>query len=99
MIETVEGYENLDAILDVPEVDGAFLGPNDLAISHSGSTEGAGASPRDLEMIEADRGCLRGAETSRQAPSPGEARMRIAGRSSDTRSSGSARTRPCSRRG
>ncbi len=52
MIETVEGYENLDAILDVPGVDGAFLGPNDLAISHSGSTEGAGTSPRDLEMIE-----------------------------------------------
>jgi 4-hydroxy-2-oxoheptanedioate aldolase len=52
MIETVEGHENLDAILDVPGVDGAFLGPNDLAISHSGSTEGAGSSARDLEMIE-----------------------------------------------
>jgi 4-hydroxy-2-oxoheptanedioate aldolase len=52
MIESVEAYENLDAILDVPGVDGAFLGPNDLAISHSGSTEGAGTSPRDVEMIE-----------------------------------------------
>jgi 4-hydroxy-2-oxoheptanedioate aldolase len=52
MIETVEAVANLDAILDVPGVHGAFVGPNDLAISHSGSGDGAGRSPRDIEMIE-----------------------------------------------
>jgi len=52
MIETVEAYENLEAILDVPGVGGVFVGPNDLAISHAGGNEGAGQSPRDVEMIE-----------------------------------------------
>jgi len=52
MIETVEAFENLESILDVPGVHGAFVGPNDLAISHSGSGEGAARSPRDVKMIE-----------------------------------------------
>jgi 4-hydroxy-2-oxoheptanedioate aldolase len=66
MIETVEAYANLDSILEVKGVHGAFVGPNDLAISHSGSGEGAGRSPRDVEMIEriaqacADRGLVAG---------------------------------------
>ncbi len=51
MIETVEGVDNLDDILDVPGVDGALVGPNDLSISHSGDTAGAASSPRDVEMI------------------------------------------------
>src|SRR5206468_7835530 len=42
MIETHEAVENVDAILEVPGVDGVFVGPNDLAISHSGASEGAG---------------------------------------------------------
>jgi 4-hydroxy-2-oxoheptanedioate aldolase len=32
-IETVEAVENLDAILDVPGVDGVFVGPSDLALT------------------------------------------------------------------
>jgi 4-hydroxy-2-oxoheptanedioate aldolase len=52
MIETEEAFENLDAILEVPGVDGVLVGPNDLAISHTGSNAGAGRSPRDVEMIE-----------------------------------------------
>ena len=52
MIETVEAVENLGSILDVPGVDGVVVGPNDLAISHSGGNEGAGTSPRDVELIE-----------------------------------------------
>lgn len=52
MIETVEAYENLEAILDMPGVGGVFVGPNDLAISHAGENEGAGRSPKDVEMIE-----------------------------------------------
>jgi 4-hydroxy-2-oxoheptanedioate aldolase len=51
MIETVEAVENLEAILDVPGVDGVFVGPNDLAISHSGANDGAGTSQGDVEMI------------------------------------------------
>ncbi len=52
MIETVEAYENLGEILDTPGIGGVFVGPNDLAISHAGGNEGAGRSPRDVEMIE-----------------------------------------------
>jgi len=33
MIETAEALDNLDAILDVPGVDGIYVGPTDLAIS------------------------------------------------------------------
>jgi len=52
MVETIDAVEALDAMLDVPGVDGVFVGPNDLAISHSGANEGAGRSERDVEMIE-----------------------------------------------
>jgi 4-hydroxy-2-oxoheptanedioate aldolase len=33
MIETVEGLRNLDAILAVPDIDGVYIGPMDLAMS------------------------------------------------------------------
>ncbi|HEY8612670.1 MAG TPA: aldolase/citrate lyase family protein, partial [Roseomonas sp.] len=33
MIETKEALDNLDAILDVPGVDGIYIGPTDLGIS------------------------------------------------------------------
>jgi 4-hydroxy-2-oxoheptanedioate aldolase len=33
MIETVEAVTNLDSILSTPDLDGIFIGPNDLAIS------------------------------------------------------------------
>jgi 4-hydroxy-2-oxoheptanedioate aldolase len=52
MIETYQAVDDVDAILDVPGVDGVFVGPNDLAISHSGANAGAGTSERDVEMIE-----------------------------------------------
>jgi 4-hydroxy-2-oxoheptanedioate aldolase len=35
-IETKNGIENLDAIVDVPGVDGAYIGPQDLSLSHDG---------------------------------------------------------------
>jgi len=53
MIETVEAVEQLDAILAVPGLDGVFVGPHDLAISHAGTNAQAGVSPRDVEMITA----------------------------------------------
>lgn len=33
MIETSDGLANLDAILDVPGIDGVFVGPNDLSLA------------------------------------------------------------------
>jgi 4-hydroxy-2-oxoheptanedioate aldolase len=52
MIETEQAVLNLDAILDTPGVDGVFVGPNDLALSHAGNNEGAGSSAKDVGMIE-----------------------------------------------
>jgi 4-hydroxy-2-oxoheptanedioate aldolase len=52
MVETLEAFENLDEILDVPGVDGVMVGPNDLAISHTGTNAGAGVDPTDVGMIE-----------------------------------------------
>jgi 4-hydroxy-2-oxoheptanedioate aldolase len=60
MVETVEAFENLEAILEVPGVDCVFVGPNDLAISHTGATAVAGGSERDVAMIrEIAAACLR----------------------------------------
>jgi len=52
MMETAEGVENLDQIIAVPGLDGVLVGPNDLAISHSGTNAGAATADRDLELIE-----------------------------------------------
>jgi 4-hydroxy-2-oxoheptanedioate aldolase len=51
MVETVEAFENLEAILEVPGVDSVLVGPNDLAISYTGANTGAGRSERDVAMI------------------------------------------------
>ena len=52
MMETAEGVGNLEEIVAVPGLDGVLVGPNDLAISHSGTNAGAAASAHDLELIE-----------------------------------------------
>jgi 4-hydroxy-2-oxoheptanedioate aldolase len=36
MIETRSGLDHIDEILSVPGVDGAYIGPNDLSVSHGG---------------------------------------------------------------
>ncbi|MFE2998727.1 HpcH/HpaI aldolase/citrate lyase family protein [Nocardia sp. NPDC059246] len=51
MVETVEAVANIDAILDVAEVDGVFVGPKDLAISRTGHVANAIDSPESLEMF------------------------------------------------
>ncbi len=51
MIETADAVGRVNDILDVPGVDGVLVGPNDLAISHSGETTGAAKSEKDVEMI------------------------------------------------
>jgi 4-hydroxy-2-oxoheptanedioate aldolase len=52
MVETIEGVENLDAILDVPGVDGVMVGPNDLAISHAGTNKDCTIDPKNLGLIQ-----------------------------------------------
>jgi 4-hydroxy-2-oxoheptanedioate aldolase len=52
MMETAEGVENLNEIVAVPGLDGVLVGPNDLAISHSGHNTGAARSEHDLALIE-----------------------------------------------
>jgi 4-hydroxy-2-oxoheptanedioate aldolase len=49
MIETALGVENVEEIVNVPGVDGVFLGPSDLAISL-----GVGPSMVPVEGIHAD---------------------------------------------
>lgn len=43
MIESKQAVGNLDAILDVPGIDGVFVGPNDLSLTYGG---GVGCNPQ-----------------------------------------------------
>ena len=52
MVETLQAFENLDSILNVPGLDGVVVGPFDLTISYTGQTAGAASSARDVAMIE-----------------------------------------------
>jgi 4-hydroxy-2-oxoheptanedioate aldolase len=52
MMETAEGVENLEEIIAVPGLDGVLIGPNDLAISHSGTNAGAATAELDRALIE-----------------------------------------------
>jgi len=52
MMETAAGVENLEEIIAVPGLDGVLIGPNDLAISHSGTNAGAATAERDRALIE-----------------------------------------------
>ena len=36
MIETADGVRNLDEICGTPGLDGLYIGPNDLSLSHGG---------------------------------------------------------------
>jgi 4-hydroxy-2-oxoheptanedioate aldolase len=51
MVETIEGVDNLEEIVQVPGVDGVLVGPNDLCISYTGDTAGAARSDRDVSML------------------------------------------------
>ncbi len=52
MIETREGLENIDEILSVPGVDGIYLGPNDLAVTHGLPPSSEGDAPEHRALIE-----------------------------------------------
>ena len=52
MIETREAIENLDSILDLPGLDGAFVGPSDLSISLGVAPSGTPTDPVVTSAIE-----------------------------------------------
>jgi 4-hydroxy-2-oxoheptanedioate aldolase len=52
MIETVEGMAALDEILAVPGVDGVYVGPNDLAVTHGMKPDATASSPEHRRLIE-----------------------------------------------
>ena len=52
MIETVEGLAAMDEILSVPGVDGVFIGPNDLAVTHGMKPDATASAPEHRRLIE-----------------------------------------------
>jgi 4-hydroxy-2-oxoheptanedioate aldolase len=52
MVETIQAFENVDAILKQPGVDGIFVGPRDLSISLGGAPSGLDGSPELREIAE-----------------------------------------------
>jgi 4-hydroxy-2-oxoheptanedioate aldolase len=53
MIETAEGYANLDAIAATPGLDGLYIGPSDLTIGLTGRRYPFGLDRAEPEMIDA----------------------------------------------
>jgi 4-hydroxy-2-oxoheptanedioate aldolase len=52
MIETVEGLAAIDEILSVPGVDGVYVGPNDLAVTHGMKPDATASVPEHRRLIE-----------------------------------------------
>merc|ERR1712013_778092 len=52
MIETAEAIQNLDDILDLEGLDGAFVGPSDLSISLGVAPSGSPTDPRVVAAIK-----------------------------------------------
>jgi 4-hydroxy-2-oxoheptanedioate aldolase len=52
MIETVEGLAALDEILEVPGIDGVYVGPNDLAVTHGMKPDATASDPEHRRLIE-----------------------------------------------
>jgi 4-hydroxy-2-oxoheptanedioate aldolase len=52
MIETAEGMAALEEILDVPGIDGVYVGPNDLAITHGMKPDATASTPAHRQLIE-----------------------------------------------
>lgn len=52
MIETVEGVAALEEIVSVPGVDGVYVGPNDLGITHGLKPDATASDPEHRRLIE-----------------------------------------------
>jgi 4-hydroxy-2-oxoheptanedioate aldolase len=60
MIETRSGLEQLDYILSVPGVDGAYVGPSDLSVAHGGPPVPNSSNPLLCELASrVAEGCRR----------------------------------------
>jgi 4-hydroxy-2-oxoheptanedioate aldolase len=53
MIETAQGFANLDAIAATPGLDGLYIGPSDLTIALTGRRYPFGLDREEPEMVEA----------------------------------------------
>jgi 4-hydroxy-2-oxoheptanedioate aldolase len=53
MIETPGAVASLEEILTVPGVDGVFVGPNDLAVTHEMKPDATASAPKHRQLIEA----------------------------------------------
>jgi len=60
MIETVEGYRNLEEIAQVEGIDGVYIGPIDLTLALYGNDLPIGMDREEPEMIEAIKRILDG---------------------------------------
>jgi 2-keto-3-deoxy-L-rhamnonate aldolase RhmA len=76
LIETVEAYQALDEIMDVPGVDALYIGPADLSASagHLGQWEGPGVAEMVLDIKS--RAATRGLACGVMATSVDNARQR-----------------------
>ena len=76
LIETVEAFQSLDAILAVPGVDAVFVGPADLSASagHLGQWEGPGVA--EMVLAIKDRAAAHGLACGIMATSVENARQR-----------------------
>jgi len=52
MVETVDGLAAVDEILSVPGVDGVYVGPNDLAVTHGMKPDATASAPEHRRLIE-----------------------------------------------
>jgi 4-hydroxy-2-oxoheptanedioate aldolase len=57
MIETVQAVENAEAILAIEEINGCFIGPNDLALSMGLSAKEIGGAAHEAAMQEVLAAC------------------------------------------
>jgi 4-hydroxy-2-oxoheptanedioate aldolase len=53
MIETEDGIANLDEILSTPGIDGAYIGPSDLALALGLPPRGDNDDPKHAETVAA----------------------------------------------
>ncbi len=76
LIETVEAYRSLEAIMDVPGIDALYIGPADLSASagHLGHWEGPGVAEMVLSIK--NRAAARGLACGIMATSTDNARQR-----------------------
>lgn len=64
MIETAEGYQNLEEIVQVKGIDGVYIGPMDLTLGLYGNDLPIGIDREEPEMIEAIKRILDGAHSA-----------------------------------